>query len=237
MEQEAKTFSPPYGPTSNLKTIFDTWRERSMPGRVEKDWLERAGISANLIPKNIYALRFLGLIDEEGYTTPVAERLRGAASEEYAKVLEEIVRKAYRAVFEVRNPSQDSRNRIADAFRKAEPQAQRNRMVACFLGLCSMALIPLKESPPVRESTTRATRPRAIAAKVSEPVRADFAAILPRVSPDSQPSAMDPVLRGLIHKLAEIEDTEELESWFYVYKSAFEFVKNTRQKTRSEAGD
>ncbi len=245
VDQDSKTtFSPPYGPVSNLKMIFDTWRDRSMPEKVDSEWLERVGLSPNLSPKNLHALRFLGLMDEEGYTTQVAHRLRGAAGEEYPSVLEEIVRKAYRPIFELRNPSQDSRTRLEDAFRNLEPQAQRSRMVACFLGLCSLALIPLKESPPVRETASRTVRPRpATIRNPNERLVADRARIVPRFAtlqaqavPPISSALLDPVLRGLIDKLAEIEDTAELDSWFSVFKSAFAFVKNANQKMKNEAG-
>lgn len=238
MEQDTTTFSPPYGPVSNLKTIFDTWRDRSMPEQIDKDWLERAGISANLAPKNLQALRFLGLIDADGYTTAVATRLRGAAAEEYPSVLEEIVRKAYRPIFELRNPSEDSRNRVEDAFRKLEPQAQRGRMVACFLGLCAMALIPLKEAPPVREISTRVSgrvRPK-VMRNVTDTISGRVE-IRPRTTAPTSvaPAVMDPVLRGLIEKLLQIEDAVELDDWFQVFKSAFVYVKSARKKLQDEA--
>ena len=215
-----------------------------MPEQVDKSWLERAGISANLAPKNLQALRFLGLIDEDGYTTEVADRLRGAAAEEYPSVLEEIIRKAYRPIFELRNPSADSRGRLEDAFRRLEPQAQRGRMVACFLGLCAMALIPLKEAPPVREIGSRAAggrgRPKVIRPEMvvgSPQILKRHTALHSNPASAAPPPIMDPVLRGLIEKLLDVEDGSELDDWFQVFRSAFLFVRSARKKGTSEAGE
>lgn len=210
-----------------------------MPDLVDKDWLERIGISPHLTAKNLHALRFLGLIDNDGYTTPVSSRLRIATSEEYPSVLEEIIRKAYRLVFEIRNPSDDSRTRIDDAFRKEQPQAQRSRMVALFLGLCQLALIPLKEAPPARATRdgTRASRKPRIAPPAepggeaprpvtTEELRLDRGVVFP--------GAFDPILTGLINTLPRIEDTQELDRWYEVFKSAFSLVNNLKARTKSE---
>lgn len=151
---------PPYGPPGNIRTVIETWRDRSMPEEVTKEWLERIGLSPNLATRNLHGLRFLGLINEGGYTTDVAERLRVAPAEEFPAVLEKIVRTAYAKIFALRDPAVDARSRIDDAFRHESPAAQRSRMVACFLGLCAFAGIPLKEAPPAREVRNRVGAPR-----------------------------------------------------------------------------
>jgi hypothetical protein len=144
---------PPYGPPANIKTILEFWRNRNMPEQVSKEWLTRIGLSPNLTSQNLLALRYLNLIDENGYTTSVAERLRVARSDEYQTVLQEIIRTAYAKIFEFTDPSKDSKTRITDQFRQEQPSAQRPRMVTCFIGLCAMAGIQLKESPPTRSET------------------------------------------------------------------------------------
>jgi hypothetical protein len=239
MDDESK-LSPPYGPAANLKTIFDTWRDRSMPEIVSKDWLERIGISPNLTAKNLHALRYLGLIDDSGYTTDVAQRLRTATSEEYTTVLEEIVRKAYRSIFAIREPAVDSRNRIEDAFRTEQPQAQRPRMVACFLGLCVLAGMPLKEAPPARETSSPKKGPAVQRKPREAPEPAPSpAAEAPRATDNRprqlvRPDALDPVLGGLINTVPQIETVAELEEWYQVFRAAFSYVKTMREKNKSE---
>ncbi|GAC1428667.1 MAG: hypothetical protein NVSMB5_23320 [Candidatus Velthaea sp.] len=153
---------PPYGPPSNLRTIFAAWRDRRMPLSIGREWFERIGLSGNLAPRNLHALRYLGLIDHADAPTPLAERLRVASADEYPAVLERVVRTAYGKVFAVRDPAIDSRARLDDAFRHEKPSAQRSRMVACFVGLCAQAGITLKASPAkVPVGPSRIGRPRA----------------------------------------------------------------------------
>lgn len=236
--------SPPYGPAANLKTVFETWRDRSMPESVGKEWLERIGISPNLTAKNLHALRFLGLIDAEQYTTSVAQRLRTATSEEYPVVLEEILRRAYHRVFEIRNPSVDSRTRIDDAFRHEQPQAQRSRMVACFLGLCALAGIPLKEAPPVRDSPSRrgsasgSKKPReSVAASDPAPPRfSEVRTVFQSPPPARASGAFNEILSGLLKAVEDLESVEELDEWFQVFRATFLFVRSRTDKAKSEAG-
>jgi hypothetical protein len=75
-------------------------------------------------------------------------------SEEYPQQLAEIVRAAYLPVFTIVDPAADSDTALADAFRRYEPSAQRERMIALFRGLCHEAgIIP-------RESRAKTPAPR-----------------------------------------------------------------------------
>ncbi len=245
--EQGNSASPPYGPTANLKAIFDTWRDRSMPEQLGKEWLERIGLSAHLSTKNMHALRYLGLVDDLGFTTDVAQRLRTATSEEYPSVLEEIIRKSYRKVFEIRNPSIDSRTRIDDAFRHEQPQAQRSRMVACFLGLCALAGMPLKEAPPQRDGAARRansppvkrSRVETATTELPRKVSAADAPPVPQEAPPTRPieynTGLNPVLAGLLKSVPDLDTAEELEEWYLVFKAAFLFVKNMASKTKSES--
>ena len=241
MDEETGRLGPPYGPVANLKTIFDTWRDRTMPEQVGKDWLERIGISPHLTAKNMHALRFLGLIDDDGYTTPVAGRLRVATSEEYPSVLEEIIRKAYRFVFEIRDPAVDARNRIEDTFRKEMPQAQRSRMVALFLGLCQLALMPLKEAPPTRaprEGKQGSRRPRSVSVSATDnlaPLQERAEMRRPETASGLKvSSSLDPILGQLINTLPQIENTDELDTWYTVFRSAFSLVCGLKSKSKTD---
>ncbi|GAC1418111.1 MAG: hypothetical protein NVSMB64_27880 [Candidatus Velthaea sp.] len=154
---------PPYGPPSNLRTIFAAWRDRRMPAAIGREWFEKIGLSGNLAPRNLHALRYLGLIDQADAPTPLAERLRVASMDEYPAVLERVVRTAYAKVFALRDPAVDSRARLDDAFRHEKPSAQRSRMVACFVGLCAQTGIALKDRPvSAPAGAGRIGRPRAV---------------------------------------------------------------------------
>src|SRR6202035_5775260 len=95
------TFSPPYGPPANLIAILNKWRDHSVPEQVTKEWLTKIGLSENLVTHNMRGLQFLGLVDDQGYPTEIASRVRTAPSDQYASVLEDIVRTAYKPLFSV----------------------------------------------------------------------------------------------------------------------------------------
>lgn len=226
---------PPYGPPANLKTIIEFWRDRNMPEQITKDWLTRIGLSPNLTSQNLLALRYLDLIDENGNTTEAAERLRVARSDEYPSVLEGIVRKAYAKILEFADPSKDSKTRITDAFRQEQPSAQRSRMVTCFLGLCAMAGIPLKEAPPTRtESQNRVGKARKIKDTIEptralEPPRIEHNVTPAAASASSSVNGSSRVAEMLLAKLPEFNpewSAEVQTKWF----DAFTRLQESLQK-------
>jgi len=103
--------------------------------------------------RTLAALRFVGLIDEEGNSTEQFNRITNAGTEEYPEVLAETVREAYNPIFTMVDPAQDSDVAIYDAFRQYHPEAQRPRMLSLFRGLC--------EEAGIVERVVRTRAPRA----------------------------------------------------------------------------
>jgi hypothetical protein len=83
------------------------------------------------------------------------ERLKRATTDEYPGQLAEIVRAAYLPVFQIVDPVQDSDTAIADAFRRFEPSAQREKMIALFRGLLEAAEIVPRSKARHREGGPR----------------------------------------------------------------------------------
>jgi len=155
----------PYAPVKNVLAIITRLRERGLPDQLGTQELTSIGIPAGNVPRTLAALRFLGLLDNEGQREPAFERLRRATSEEYPAVLAEILRSAYAPVFTIVDPAQDDEVAVQDAFRQYEPQAQRGRMVTLFLSLCREAgLLPqgMVERAIPRQREHAATRRRTI---------------------------------------------------------------------------
>lgn len=50
-----------------------------------------------------------------------------------------MIRSAYAEVFKLTDPSKDDAQRVKDAFRLFKPEAQRDRQVMLFMGLCKHA--------------------------------------------------------------------------------------------------
>ncbi|MGB6838606.1 MAG: DUF5343 domain-containing protein [Dehalococcoidia bacterium] len=144
----------PYAPVHNVLTVIRRLRERGLPDPLTLQELERIGVPAGNAPRTLAALRFLGLVEDEGTRSPAFERLGRASTDEYAETLAEIVRAAYAPVFTVVDPAQDNEIALHDAFRHYHPQAQRSRMVTLFLGVCREAGI-IPGGPPRRKAKMR----------------------------------------------------------------------------------
>jgi hypothetical protein len=146
----------PYASYKNVQDVITRYRDRGLPDPLSTGELERIGVPSGMAPRTMRALRFLGLIDEGGYRLEPFERLKRANTVEYPGQLAELIRAAYLPVFQIVDPAQDSDTALADAFRRFEPSAQREKMIALFRGLAEEAeIIPkLKARPrePVRRS-------------------------------------------------------------------------------------
>lgn len=173
MERQVAETDPnyaPYAPFKNVQAVMSRYRERGLPEPLTAAEIERLGISGGMAPRTLRALRFLGLIDEGGNRLEPFERLKRATTEEYPQQLAEIVRAAYLPVFQIVDPAQDSDTALADAFRRFEPSAQRDKMITLFRGLIEAAEIVPRGKPKYREGGPRRTdlnRPRATSPKPS----------------------------------------------------------------------
>ena len=159
MVTEPSTMTAPYAPVDNVLKVIRRLRERGLPSPLTLLELERLGIPSGNAPRTLAALRFLGLIEEDGQRSETFDRLGKANTDEYAGLLAEIVRAAYSPVFTIVDPARDGDIAINDAFRQYTPEAQRPRMVTLFLGLCREAgLIP--GGSPVRHARLRKATPK-----------------------------------------------------------------------------
>lgn len=148
----------PYAPYSHVQSVIQRYRERGLPDPLTTAELERLGIGPTMTARALRALRFLGLVDEDGYRQEPFELLKRATTDEYPQHLAEVVRAAYLPVFTIVDPATDSETAVADAFRRYEPSAQRDKMIALFRGLCEEAGIIPEGSTNQRQPTPRATR-------------------------------------------------------------------------------
>lgn len=154
MTTTATARNPSYAPADHVLTVIHRARERGVPDPITPTEMGRLGIPAGMIGRTIHALRYLGLVDDEGRHTELVQRLRRATTEEYPDVLAGVIQAAYADVFGIVDPAEDTDVAISDAFRHYEPAAQRDRMVRLFMRLCQEAGI-------TRGATAEATpRPR-----------------------------------------------------------------------------
>lgn len=121
-----------------------------MPSGITRDLLKSIGISENIIPRLFATLRFLGLITDKYEPTDVLRGLAGSTEDEFRQLLEKTVRAAYADDFYHIDPSQDTQERIMNAFQRYTPRSQHSRQVMLFLGLCREAGIATLDVPRKR---------------------------------------------------------------------------------------
>jgi hypothetical protein len=188
----------PYAPPSNVVAVLQRLRTRNLPDRIDNEYLRDAGIPEGTITRTLFAMRFLGLVDEGGLLSEPLKSIHTSTDEEYQAILSGLIREAYKEVFNVVDPSQDPQDRILNVFRRYTPASQRDRMVIFFLGMCREAGIPTLDVPKARAmSATKAITetPRRPGAKAAGAVprgkRTAIAAI----------TGIDPALEGLMRTL------------------------------------
>jgi hypothetical protein len=153
----------PYAPTTPIVDLIGRFRSRGLPMPVDAEVLARAGVSHSLIPRTLYALQVLDLIDADGNATPIFEGLRLAPEGEFKARMADWVRGAYADVFSFVHLDADDDTSIRDAFRSYQPIGQQSRMVSLFQGLCIAAGLisakkPSTEPQPVRIRPTPVIR-------------------------------------------------------------------------------
>src|SRR5579883_1608005 len=145
----------PYAPGPNVLAVIRKSREGRLADPLTVPELARIGIPESNGPRTIQALKFLGLIDEDGHRSRNYERIRVASTQDYPGVLADILRAAYEDVFAVIDPAKATDIELHDAFRGFKPDSQTNRMVLLFTSLCKEAGL-MAGGPP--ETRTRARK-------------------------------------------------------------------------------
>jgi hypothetical protein len=142
----------PYAPAGAVISVIKQFREKGLSEPITQNLLEQIGVPSTMVGPTMRALLYLQLIDESGNFTRAFDRLRRASSEEYPKILAEIVRKAYLPIFTIVDPTNDSDIAIADAFRRYDPANQRQKMVRLFIGLCKEAQVVERQTRSLKIS-------------------------------------------------------------------------------------
>ena len=151
----------PYAAPSNVTSVINRARTRNLPETINNDFLRIAGVPEQAYSRVLQALRFLGLIHEDGRPSDIFDALAGASDSQYRELLEKVVRDAYRSEFNVVDPGQDPQPKIIDAFQPYKPRSQINRMAMLFMSLCREAGIPVLDVPrdrKMKEAQPRRTR-------------------------------------------------------------------------------
>jgi len=170
-EQAKSVGTPPYTSYRTFKTFIEDLREHGVPSRIDRSVLTHfSGVVGTQL---MHALRFLGLIEDQGRPTQRLKELvnaEGAAhwSETFSKLLRQVYAPMFAIDLETATPSH-----FNDAFRKAFPAADAvvKKCVTFFLNAANDAGVKisgrvLKGRKP-RSSTPR-KKPGPARAKVDD---------------------------------------------------------------------
>jgi hypothetical protein len=143
MVSGGKSAAPPYGPTTGTIQALQLMR-KATPPKVDGDYLRTHKIAPGNEYKVVGALRFLGLIDDNG--TPMEKsRLLKTMGSTFTLALQEIVRSAYRELFHYLDVKKATREDVYNYFITESKLGTEMAAKAArfFITLCRMAQIEL----------------------------------------------------------------------------------------------
>ncbi len=212
--EHAKTVrTPPYTSYRTFKTFIEDLREHGLPSRIDRSVLTRfSGVVGTQLT---HALRFLGLIEDEGRPT---ERLRELANAEDAgrwpETLLELLRQEYAPIFaidlETATPSH-----FNEAFRKAFPAADAvvQKCVTFFLYAANDAGVKIS-GRVLKGRKPRSLTPRRRHPAAPSPAK-ELEAAPPKLRPDeSRVAGQKPSEMLLMHlEPKEMDDEQQAAVW------------------------
>jgi hypothetical protein len=221
----------PYAPILNVVEFIHTVRDRDMPQPVTPATLQAIGIPEGNAPRTLQALKFLHVLQEDGFYDAAAQRLKLAGTDEYPEILAELVRDAYQLVFKVVDPASDPEYRIADAFRQYQPDGQRSRMVTLFMGLCAEAGIVTRAGRAPSRDTKRTDRtPKQLRSAARERLSREVSSVQPTTTGSLPGVAM---LFGVTEEdIAELDEGQFQDVW-----TALGTVARARANARKRAAE
>jgi hypothetical protein len=154
---------PPYGPTRGTLQSLQLLR-RTTPPRIDSDFLRVNKIAPGNEYKVVGALKFLGLIDDEGRPSD-SSRLLKTKGATYTLALQDIVRNAYSGVFRGLKPNELTRDAIYNYFVTggglgAEMATKATRFLIRLCRLAEIEIAPDTAQPAPRgRRRTRSPRP------------------------------------------------------------------------------
>jgi hypothetical protein len=143
MVSVGKSTVPPYGPTTGTIQALQLMR-KATPPKVDGDFLRTHKIAPGNEYKVVGALRFLGLIDDNG--TPMEKsRLLKTMGSTFTVALQEIVRSAYRELFHYLDVKKATKEDVYNYFITESKLGTEMAAKAArfFITLCRMAQIEL----------------------------------------------------------------------------------------------
>jgi len=220
LERTRSSGAPPYTSYRTFKTFIEDLHEHGVPSRIDRSVLTRfSGVVGTQL---MHALRFLGLIEEDGRPTPrLTELVNAHATGHWPETLLERLRHEYAPMFaidlETATPSH-----FNEAFRRAFPAADAvvQKCVTFFLYAANDAGVKIS-GRVLKGRKPRSLTPRRKAARpaFAHPPTKEFEAAPPQPR-EALPPAL-PAIEGkkpseilLMHlDLNEMDDEQQAAVW------------------------
>lgn len=153
----------PYVSVSALSQFFDHIRYVSTPNKVDAGLLLDYGVTKGNVFSLMSALKFLGLVDNDGKPTPAFSSLQ-VMGEEFVSNLREVVTTAYADLFSRLDVSRDSREHIRNYFARNYSASQSDKATILFLDLCKEVGIPVAASAELakKDISSKVVTPRPV---------------------------------------------------------------------------
>lgn len=134
----------PYAPVSALREFFHKIRSMSTPPRVDRTFLQKLSIASNNEWALLSALKFLGVVDENGIPTTSYRLLQ--TTDRFQETLRHLVQAAYRDLFET-GGADKTIDELRDYFRLTSSPSQAKNAARFFHEVCKLAGISTAANP------------------------------------------------------------------------------------------
>jgi uncharacterized protein DUF5343 len=192
--------------------------------------LVQIGVTEALAPRTYVALKFLGLLEDDGTTTERFRALRYAKSDEYQEVFGRTLDAAYKDILDHVDVGEATDSDIANAFRPYSPGGQRDRMITLFVALAREAGWELRNVAPKVAQTKPKPKPKVTRqAKAGKTGHITHRETQPERDPGSNPQ--NGFLFGVSDAdIAALDEVEFAEVWAALGKVA-------RARSRKSSGE
>lgn len=228
-----KAFAP-YAPPSAVLKIIRHYSDRDVPERVTPTNLLQLGVTEALAPRTMAALKFLGLLEEDGLTTERFRALRYASADDYNQVFRDMLEAAYKNIFDHVDVTSATETEISNAFKPYSPGGQRGRMITLFLALCQEA--GLHVAVPPRVGTPRAeSKPRRAASGKERSQRKSLTALTEDPRRQLDPNLLFGRMAEDLSTLASDEFTEAWNALGIVVRARAKSIQAAREMAEQAA--
>lgn len=163
----------PYASVKAMSQFFRTVRGINPPDRVDAKFLRIHGIGPRNEWSVVHAVRFLGLVDDEGIPTEnfTSIQVKGAAFQDNLKTL---IGAAYADLFNTFGALPEDKQKLQNFFVENYSPATAKKATVCFIGLCREAGMELPEglglgAPPKVGEAKKPKRPNERPTRVIPP--------------------------------------------------------------------